>query len=391
MFLLILLFFGTASAITENILLTEVFKIEINPALFNWTYEGNPHQYVYHASLLDHPDLPSWIKYVYSEKNHMGFLYGVAPVNYRYDKVSLQIVGLNKKTYDTKTEYIDIYISKKLNPAKYEVHIKIDNLNVNDIFDIDRMDRLKDIFGKYLWQNSINDIYVTYLESAIELGARKPLNPEQGEGIVLRLGSESQFSVNLKNLEDEVRPLWKMPQCPRNFKRTSVERYFRDAGFTLDWCAFRLIDSSSNSAMRQSEYLDVANDLPVAEYIKEFFGKWDIVSKDELPERRYGTDMTVSVVLPIVLLLVLVFILSFILCFYHDDINKELDEMSRGEPIENSIHTTITSADIQKVKLSPDPLISKSHSESPNATITRGMHCRPSPPPYVRPKYKPDL
>lgn len=29
-------------------------------------------------------------------------------------------------------------------------------------------------------------------------------------------------------------------------------------------------------------------------------------------------------------------------------------------------------------------------SRSPNSTVSRGVHCRPSPPPYVRPRYKPD-
>lgn len=39
--------------------------------------------------------------------------------------------------------------------------------------------------------------------------------------------------------------------------------------------------------------------------------------------------------------------------------------------------------------LSPE-MTSRSHTASPTSTL-RGMHCRPSPPPYVRPKFKPDL
>ena len=31
-------------------------------------------------------------------------------------------------------------------------------------------------------------------------------------------------------------------QCPRDFKRTSVERHFREKGFGVDWCAFRLLN-----------------------------------------------------------------------------------------------------------------------------------------------------
>lgn len=42
----------------------------------------------------------------------------------------------------------------------------------------------------------------------------------------------------------------------------------------------------------------------------------------------------------------------------------------------------------KELRMSPDI---HSHTNSPNSTISRGMHCRPSPPPYVRPKYKPDF
>lgn len=49
------------------------------------------------------------------------------------------------------------------------------------------------------------------------------------------------FSQELNELQEEVKPLWKLPFCPRDFKRTSVERLFREAEFALDWCSFRLV------------------------------------------------------------------------------------------------------------------------------------------------------
>lgn len=59
--------------------------------------------------------------------------------------------------------------------------------------------------------------------------------------VVVRLGSTSPFSQELNELQEEVKPLWKMPSCPRDFKRTSVEILFREAEFRLDWCSFRLV------------------------------------------------------------------------------------------------------------------------------------------------------
>jgi alpha-sarcoglycan len=60
--------------------------------------------------------------------------------------------------------------------------------------------------------------------------------------VVLRLGSQAPFSPELTELQEEVRPLWKASYpCPRDFKRTKVERLFRNSGFHMDWCSFRLV------------------------------------------------------------------------------------------------------------------------------------------------------
>lgn len=63
--------------------------------------------------------------------------------------------------------------------------------------------------------------------------------------VVLKIGSKASLSAELIDLQEEVRPLWKVPSCPRDFKRTKVERYFREAGFALDWCTFRLVSTTN--------------------------------------------------------------------------------------------------------------------------------------------------
>lgn len=177
---IILGIFTLAYAKDANVLMTEVFAIQLDPLMFNWTFEDSNNQFVYQASLLNAPDLPSWINYIYSEQHHSGFLYGVPPKI--TETIPLEVVALNKRTYETRIENLDVIISEKLNSARYEVHLKIDNLNVKDMFDVDKMEALKNVFRKELWRDSSFDIYVTFLSSAIELGARKPLNPDEGEG-----------------------------------------------------------------------------------------------------------------------------------------------------------------------------------------------------------------
>lgn len=123
------------------------------------------------------------------------------------------------------------------------------------------------------------------------------------------------FSKQLVELQEEVRPLWKVPQCPRDYKRTSVERFFRDAGFLLDWCSFRLYEDN-NSASHPS----ITNEklLNAQENFEE--DRWQPFSKLDLPIRQYGQELMVSILVPVLLMIALASILSFLLCFEHEDL-----------------------------------------------------------------------
>ncbi|KAJ8928234.1 hypothetical protein NQ314_019184 [Rhamnusium bicolor] len=366
--LLIISFFGLKLNYARDIhvLMTEVFEIEVNPSMFNWTYEQIiEDQYVYQASLLNAPDLPSWINFVYSKKNHSGFLYGVPPKKIK-PNTPIEIVALNKKNYETRIEKLNIIVTQKLSPAKYEVHMKIDNLNVEDMFDVERMTSLKAIFREQLWKDSENDLYLTFLSSAIELGARKPLIPSEKEGCVHNvtllyliglwcvwvainhsLMSSKFFKMKLDHHGKYLRV---------SLKRTTVERIFRDAKFTLDWCSFRLIDN--NSGMHQpganEKLLSVDEENLNHDY-------WQPISKSDLPPTGHVNNIP----------------------------SEEINQFGTLQRATESIRSF---SKTREMNLSPDPmLISRSHTNSPTSTISRGVHCRPSPPPYVRPKFKPEL
>lgn len=55
-------------------------------------------------------------------------------------------MGLNKHTYETRYKVLDMNVLERENLTKYEVHLKIDNLNVEDMFDHNRTEKLLDIF-----------------------------------------------------------------------------------------------------------------------------------------------------------------------------------------------------------------------------------------------------
>lgn len=94
----------------------------------------------------------------------------------------IEIIGLNSRTYETRRRVIHLNVQKKPDPATHQVHLKIDNLNVDDFFDMHRMGRLLKIFKHKLWKESFFDLYFTFLTSAVSMGARRPLKPTEGEG-----------------------------------------------------------------------------------------------------------------------------------------------------------------------------------------------------------------
>lgn len=61
-----------------RIYVSELFSTKIEPQMFNWTF-GQPNQFQYRASLKGYPDLPSWMRYMYSTEYYAGYLYGTPP------------------------------------------------------------------------------------------------------------------------------------------------------------------------------------------------------------------------------------------------------------------------------------------------------------------------
>ncbi|XP_003708578.1 sarcoglycan alpha isoform X2 [Megachile rotundata] len=378
----------SAFASTESILMTEVFVIPIKPETFDWRDDGRYDQFSYQPSLLNAPDLPSWIHYTYSKRDHRGFLYGVAPRNQKY--FQLEIVGLNKHTYETRYKVLDMNVLDKENLTKYEVHLKIDNLNVEDMFNRNRTEQLLDIFRKKLWKEA-TDIYATFLASAIELGARLPLKPSEGEGVVIRLGSSMPFSQELNELQEEVKPLWKLPSCPRDFKRTSVERLFREAGFALDWCSFRLVEQEQQSVQsesaRRGPSMNVVG-LPASGISEHTEWRWARSTKASVPTRSYFNEIVTTIFVPTILLLVLAALLSTVLCLNHEKIEKR--ETSSGEGVSNNNIQMVQYATIERgtlKSLSAQPSSpSDSLLRSPRTSSERcNPYIRPNPPPYTGP------
>ncbi|XP_021703910.1 epsilon-sarcoglycan isoform X2 [Aedes aegypti] len=314
----------TATYLSDDVYVSELFSLRVEPRMFNWTFQGLTEQFQYRPSLEGYPDLPSWVRYMYSSEYHSGFLYGTPPERVADRKVPIEIIALNKATYETKRIVLILSVHRKP-PPRNVIQMKIDNLNWVHMMDPGRIENLKNIFRNDLWQESRQDLHIIFMDSAIKLGARLPLRPQQREGVVVHLGSRADFSGRLLELQEEVKPLYKIASC--NYKRTSVQTTFESSGFKLDWCAFKLHAADDDiTAMphhpHESHKPAKGSELSTLRRSD----KWDAPMKSEVPDRNYSDEFAVSFAIPGMIFAVLLSVLTVILCFQHEKLRDDDSE-----------------------------------------------------------------
>ena len=67
-------------------------------------------------------------------------------------------------------------------PLNSQVKMKIHNLNVEDLMDEVKRNRLLDVFRDVLWPESTTDLHMVELQSALAAGGRRPMRRSDGEG-----------------------------------------------------------------------------------------------------------------------------------------------------------------------------------------------------------------
>jgi len=290
---------------------SHVFTFFLAPHYFNWTdqsYGMDKDLVRYRATLLNRPSLPLWLKYRHSTRHKAGLLYGVPPT----DGVTvIQIVATNRHTFQTGQLVLNIHVENEPSQPKSEVQLKIDNLNIEDIFDKHRIQRLMGIFKQRFWLEAFEDIHLTFADSAIELGGRRPLKPTHKDGVVVHVGSQSNFSEPLLALDSETQPLRNHKTC--SYKRISVERYFRQAGFAIDWCSFRLISQSSGAHNKTLKLDKTFTDVDKS-------SDWYFPEKGDMNRESKLAEILTAMVIPLVVFALFSTGLGFILWY---DCNSE--------------------------------------------------------------------
>lgn len=245
------------------------------------------------------------MNFQFSKERNLGYIYGAPTKDYANKKFEIEIVGLNKQTFETRRVVVPFEIVDKAPPAN-KIEMKITNMNWVHLTDLGRVENLKSIFTHDLWPESIGDLCIIFMESAVRLGSRVPLKPQNREGVIVHLGSNAQLSSRLIELNDEIKPLSKLTTC--TFKKTKVQTIFQTAGFQVDWCAFKIVTSDDMSASEETSKEASLKALKL----------WNAPTREELPERNYSEEIAVAIAVPSVWFAFLVALLIVVLCFQQD-------------------------------------------------------------------------
>ncbi|XP_022657989.1 uncharacterized protein LOC111249012 isoform X2 [Varroa destructor] len=184
--------------------------------------------------VVGYPDLPRWT-FLRPHKEDL-LLYGSQPNS---GLVNIQIISTDQQTFYVNIRQLQLQVEPREIAAPYEVEMKIISHNVEDVFEEDILPKFEGVLRE-LWSTS-SVVFISKLASVLDVGGRRPLDPRDKEGFVLRVAGSGNFSSELRTLELEVRQLRNRIPCPRHYKRTSAEWRFRKINVQIDWCGFRLI------------------------------------------------------------------------------------------------------------------------------------------------------
>jgi len=99
-------------------------------------------------------------------------------------------------------------------------------------------------------------------------------------------------------LQKEVLPLSKLKPCPRNLKRTSVEKYFRNEGMLVDWCSFKL---TFNPRLNEEEKTELSGrQTEESEENGNEFGEV-FHFRSQIPHKNYGSGGLLATIVPAII------------------------------------------------------------------------------------------
>ncbi|XP_053120845.1 alpha-sarcoglycan isoform X2 [Hemicordylus capensis] len=318
-FLAVLLFSGFLDAILPVLQLRavvgEIFLHELEREGFEDAFSSSTKNYepppipppiTFHAKLLDHPDLPRWLRYIQRTPFQTGYLYGSA-TSKDIGKQTVEVTAYERYSYETVRQTMIISIVPSPDgEMPYQADFLVKNWNVEEVLPTDIQDLFRQAVDSMWEQEGLTVVNIT---SALDRGGRVPLPIEnRKEGVYIKMGSKDPFTDCLT-----------AAKSPDNLYRCKLEQQpvitcydSFSPQFTIDWCNLTLIDLTK---INTTETMLVYGD-GVLEDGSEFN------PPEDASDRSFFDDFLLTLLLPFLLGLLLCLLLAYIMCCRWEGVHK---------------------------------------------------------------------
>ncbi|XP_038024743.2 alpha-sarcoglycan isoform X1 [Anas platyrhynchos] len=192
---------GTRAALPDHHVSLEtgaVFVHELERELFQEAFldeaedDDDAAPITFHAHLLDHPDLPRWLRFAQRGAHQPGFLYG-SPTATEVGTHIIEVLAYNRLTYETVAQRLVLaVVPAPGGEPPFQSEFLVGNRNVEELLPAPA----RELFGQAaagVWEQS--DLSIINVTSALDRGGRVPL-PIEGrkEGVYVKVGSHHAFS-----------------------------------------------------------------------------------------------------------------------------------------------------------------------------------------------------
>ncbi|XP_028559475.2 alpha-sarcoglycan [Podarcis muralis] len=260
----------------------------------------------FHTNLLDHPDLPRWLRYIQRTPYQTGYLYG-SPTSKELGKQTIEVKAYNRYTYETARQTMIITIAPSSDgEMPYQADFLVKNWDVEEVLPADIQDLFQQAVDSMWEQDGLTVVNIT---SALDRGGRVPLPIEnRKEGVFIKVGSKEPFNECLTKVKSPAnRNRCKLQQQPA---LTCYDTF--SPRFQINWCNLTLIDLTN---INTTEVVTIYGD-GVLEEGSEFN------PPDDAPDREFFSDFLLTFLLPFFLALLLALLLAYIMCCRREGVQK---------------------------------------------------------------------
>uniref|UniRef100_A0A6I8MZJ6 Sarcoglycan alpha n=1 Tax=Ornithorhynchus anatinus TaxID=9258 RepID=A0A6I8MZJ6_ORNAN len=293
-----------------NLLVGRLFVHSLEPAAFLGVEDHAgpvPHEpMTFHPHLLDHPDLPQWLRYTQRTPHQSGFLYG-SPTQTDRGRLVIEVTAYNRRSFETARQRLVLDIGDPTGPRlPLEAEFLLCSHDVEEALAPPTTRRFLEAL-QGLW--APGDLQLLNVTSALDRGGRVPL-PIEGrkEGVYIKVGSASPFSDCLK----EARTPSNLQRCQQG--QQPVLSCYDSFGpqFRIDWCNISLVDKSvlppptagptwGDGILEQDPHFNPPT---------------------EAPSRSFLAEALLTLLLPLLLALLLTLLLAYIMCCRREGVIK---------------------------------------------------------------------